>query len=391
MQERTGELMAAEASLRQSQKLEAIGQLTGGIAHDFNNMLQGVSGALTMAQRRFHEGRRPEVERYMQAAGDAASRAAGLTRRLLAFARRQRLDPQPIDADILVGGIGDLLRRSMGPAIEIGFRLRNGSVRVLCDPSELEGAILNLCINARDAMPTGGRLMISTEDVVLTAADIGRFEETMPGDYVSIRIEDAGTGMAPEVLERVLEPFFTTKPQGEGTGLGLSQVHGFVRQSGGTLRIASTPGQGTTVQILLPRSTVAAEAAASAVAAKPQRQRHGETVLIVDDRTAVRGPAAEGLRDLGYRVVEANDGPTALRLLDEGLRPDVLITDVGLPNGMDGRVVTEEAQRRLPDLPVVFVTGYAWVALPDDAVVITKPFDLDVLAQRLESTRRRGD
>ncbi|MGK7870827.1 ATP-binding protein [Falsiroseomonas sp. E2-1-a20] len=384
VRERTAELMAAEESLRQSQKMEAIGQLTGGIAHDFNNMLQGVSGALAMAQRRLSEGRVPDVTRYMQAAGDAATRAAGLTRRLLAFARRQRLDPRSVDVDALIGGIGDLLRRTMGPSITLDLQLCDGAGQILCDPSELESAVLNLCINARDAMPQGGRLTIATTDVRLAAADIAPHEGAAAGDYVSIRIKDTGTGMTPEVLEHVLEPFFTTKPQGEGTGLGLSQVHGFVRQSGGVLRIASAPGRGTTMRILLPLTPAEALLADRGGHAQAAVQRsRGETVLMVDDEAAVRGPAAEYLRDLGYRVVEANDGPTALRLLDEGLRPNVLVTDVGMPNGMDGRAVTEEAQRRLPGLPVIFVTGYARVTLPDDAVVVTKPFDLDLLARRL--------
>ena len=384
VRERTAELMAAEESLRQSQKMEAIGQLTGGIAHDFNNMLQGVSGALAMAQRRLAEGRVPDVTRYMQAAGDAATRAAGLTRRLLAFARRQRLDPRPINVDALIGGMGDLLRRTIGPLIILELELRDGAGEVVCDPSELESAVLNLCINARDAMPQGGRLIIAAEDRHLSAADLQRFDDPPPGDYVSIRIEDTGMGMAPEVLEHVLEPFFTTKPQGEGTGLGLSQVHGFVRQSGGVLRIASAPGRGTTMRILLPlRPAEALSTDRDGPAQAAIQRSRGETVLMVDDEAVVREPAAEHLRDLGYRVVEANDGPTALRLLDEGLRPDVLVTDVGMPNGMDGRAVTEEAQRRLPGLPVIFVTGYARVALPENAVVVTKPFDLDLLARRL--------
>nr|WP_246603214.1 PAS domain S-box protein [Falsiroseomonas tokyonensis] len=387
VQQRTGELMAAEASLRQSQKLEAIGHLTGGIAHDFNNMLQGVTGALAMAKRRLAEGVAEDVMRYLQVAGDATARAAGLTRRLLAFARRQRLDPRPLDPDALIHGMSDLLRRSMGPAIEIAFHLRDGAGHVVCDGSELENAILNLAINARDAMPSGGQLTIATEDLVLPAAEVIAGEEIAPGNFVSIRIQDTGTGMTPEVLEHVLEPFFTTKPQGEGTGLGLSQVHGFVRQSGGTLRIASRPGEGTTIQLLLPRSATPLAEQAQDAGPTPRAGRPGVTVLLVDDETAVRMPAAERLRDLGYRVVEATDGPTALRLLEEGLRPDILVTDIGLPNGMDGRMMTEEAQRRRPGLPVVFVTGYARVALPEDAVVVTKPFDLDVLARRLAAVR----
>ena len=388
---RTAELMTAEAALRQSQKMEAIGQLTGGIAHDFNNMLQGVVGGLDMARRRLEEGRAPDVARYTAAARDAAIRAAGLTRRLLAFARRQQLRPVPLDSDALVRGMEDLLRRSVGPAVAMDFQLRDGAGHVLCDPSELESTVLNLCINARDAMPGGGQLTVATDDVRLSATDIAPHESAEPGEFVSIRVEDTGTGMTPEILEHVLEPFFTTKPQGEGTGLGLSQVYGFVRQSGGVLRLVSAPGRGTTVQILLPRQEASvAEARVEQTEAPAAHAGHGKTVLLVDDETAVRVPAAERLRDLGYRVIEAEDGPKAVRFLDEGLRPDILVTDVGLPNGLDGRAVAEQARQRWPDLPVVFATGYAHVALPDDAVVVTKPFDLDVLAKRIGMARRRS-
>ena len=387
VRERTAELMAAEASLRQSQKMEAIGQLTGGIAHDFNNMLQGVGGGLDMARRRLDEGRSGDTLRYMTAARDAAGRAAGLTRRLLAFARRQRLEPKPVDADALISGMADLVRRTVGPGITLDLVLHDGKWPVLCDPSELEGAVLNLCINARDAMPKGGRLTITTEEVHLSEAELRRADDPPPGDYVAIRVTDTGTGIPPEILERVLEPFFTTKPQGQGTGLGLSQVWGFARQSGGLLRIESTPGQGTAVHILLPRGQPDVERADKAAASEAADTDTvaGGTVLMVDDEAAVRGPAAERLRDLGYRVVEAADGPAALTLLDKGLRPALLVTDVGLPGGMDGRAVAEAAQRKLPVLPVLFMTGYAQVALPDNAEVITKPFDLEALAARIRA------
>ena len=240
---RTTELMAVEESLRQAQKMEAVGQLTGGIAHDFNNMLQGVAGGLDMAQRRIAQGRAGEIGRYLDASRDAVDRAAGLTRRLLAFARRQRLERKPVNADVLIAGMVDLIRQTVGPGIQVKLELHDGVGNVMCDASELESALLNLCINARDAMPEGGRLAISTEVVDLSAADI-RDGEAMPGQYVVMSVADTGTGMPPEVLERVFDPFFTTKPLGEGTGLGLSQVWGFVRQSGGVVRVKSAPGAG---------------------------------------------------------------------------------------------------------------------------------------------------
>jgi PAS domain S-box-containing protein len=249
--ERTTELMAAEETLRQAQKMEAVGQLTGGIAHDFNNMLQGVTGGLGMARRRVAEGRVDEALRYLDAVQQAAERAAGLTRRLLAFARRRPLEPKPVDTDGLVAGLADLIHRTVGPGIALDLQLRDGIGSVLCDPNELESALLNLCINARDAMPEGGRLTIATEDLRLSAADIPD-DTAEPGLYVALSVADTGMGIPPEVLERVFEPFFTTKPLGQGTGLGLSQVWSFVRQSGGLVRVQSAPGRGTTVRLLLP-------------------------------------------------------------------------------------------------------------------------------------------
>nr|WP_264185611.1 PAS domain S-box protein [Roseicella aerolata] len=382
---RTAELMAAEETLRQAQKMEAVGQLTGGIAHDFNNMLQGVTGGLDMARRRVAEGRGEDALRYLETAREAATRAAGLTRRLLAFARRQRLDPKPIEADGLVTGMADLIRRTMGPGIVVELQLSGGIGRVLCDANELESALLNLCINARDAMPEGGRLMIGTADVQLSAAEAAGQEGVAPGAYAMISVMDTGEGMPPEVLERVFEPFFTTKPLGQGTGLGLSQVYGFVRQSGGLVRLESAPGRGTTVRIFLPKRDAAEVEPDRMPPEPPAPAGAAATVLLVDDEAAVRGPAAERLRELGYRVLEAADGPAALRLLSGAARVDLLITDVGLTGGMNGRQLAEAARERLPGLPVLFITGYATTRLPAGMEVIAKPFALDLLACRVQS------
>jgi CheY-like chemotaxis protein len=346
-------------------------------------MLQGVVGGLAMARRQFAAGRADRAERYLDAAQGAADRAAGLTRRLLAFARRQRLEPRPVDTDELVAGLGDLIRRTMGPSIGVDLRLCDGAGSVVCDPNELENALLNLCINARDAMPDGGRLTIATEAVRLSSADIPD-GDAEPGAFVSISVEDTGTGMAPEVLERVFEPFFTTKPQGQGTGLGLSQVYGFVRQSGGVVRIGSTPGSGTTVRLLMPLHE-GMEPAGQAEAPMPAPfSRARGTVLLVDDEDAVRTPTADRLRELGYTVVEARDGASALRLLAQA-RPDLLVTDVGLPGGMNGRQVAEAVRERAENLPVLFITGYAATALPEGFEVIDKPFDLDTLARLVQA------
>ena len=386
--ERTAELMRAEETIRQAQKMEAVGQLTGGIAHDFNNMLQGVAGGLAMARRRIAEGRASEAERYLDAAREAAERAAGLTRRLMAFARRQRLEPSPVDADGLVAGLADLICRTMGPAIGVELRLRDGTGSVLCDANELESAIINLCINARDAMPEGGRLVIGTKEVDLSVADI-RDDEAPPGRYMMISVADTGTGMPPEVLERVFEPFFTTKPQGEGTGLGLSQVYGFVRQSGGLVRIESAPGRGTTVRILLPLHERMEVLEEPRTVPSPQTGPRG-TVLLVDDEDAARRPVADRLRELGHTVLEARDGPEALRVLD-AVRPDLLVTDVGLPRGMNGREVAEAVRARLPGLPVLFISGYAGTLLPPGVEVIGKPFDLETLAAQVQDMLQTSD
>ncbi|MGK7866161.1 PAS domain S-box protein [Falsiroseomonas sp. E2-1-a20] len=380
----------AEEALRHTQKLEAVGQLTGGIAHDFNNMLQGVTGGLDMARRRVEQGRGADAVRYLEAAQDAAQRAAALTRRLLAFARRQRLDPRLLDPAALIQGMGDLVRRTVGPSIALELELdpARGS-SVLCDPSELEGALLNLCINARDAMPDGGRLAIGTTTRRFGRAELLHHAGAEPGEYVGLSVSDTGTGMRREVMERVFEPFFTTKPQGQGTGLGLSQVYGFVRQSGGLVRIESALGRGTTVRLWLPRHDTPAPPPAAEPRATPKRCATGEVVLLVDDEAAVRTPAAARLRELGYEVLEAQDAAAALRMVSARQRIDLLVTDVGLTGGMNGRQLAEVLQDQRPNLPVLFITGYAGSVLPQGVDVIGKPFALDALAQRVQAALAR--
>ncbi len=390
LQAETAQRERAEATLRQMQKMEAVGQLTGGIAHDFNNMLQGIAGSVEMAGRRASEGRTADVLRLLDHARHGVNRAAGLTRRLLAFARRQRLEPKPVDPDAVVAGMADLVRRTVGPAIRLDLRLRDGRARVLCDPTELESALLNICINARDAMPAGGELTIGTDDIDLTAADLIGSEGAEPGGYVAISIADTGKGMPATVMERAFEPFFTTKPLGHGTGLGLSQVYGFVHQSGGVVRLESAPGKGTTVRILLPQraQAIAAESAVAPSAA-PNEAGPGQAVLLVEDEYIVRASAAERLRELGYRVLEAADGPAALYLLESGTQVDMLVTDVGLPNGMNGRQVAEAVRERRPGIPLLFITGYSGAELPPGSDVIDKPFDLDSLARQVQASLTR--
>ena len=405
---RTADLMAAEAALRQSQKMEAVGQLTGGIAHDFNNMLQGIGGALELARRRVEQGRTPDAFALMDAARQGVVRAAGLTHRLLAFARRQALDPKPVVLDGLVRGLEELIRRTVGPGVAVELRHRppgggrsrgvmspegdrgGGAWPVLCDANQLENVLLNLAINARDAMPDGGTLTLATAEVRLSAADVAGQDGAAPGEYVEVAVCDTGTGMTPDVMARAFEPFFTTKPIGQGTGLGLSQLYGFVRQSGGFVRLDSAPGRGTTVRLYLPRHTGGAAAAAAEAPGQTEvRAASAGTVLLVEDEAAVRAVAAERLRELGYAVLEAGDGPTALRLLRMDARVDALVTDVGLPGGMNGRQVADAARERRPDLPVLFITGYAGAALDGRLApgmeVIGKPFALDALAAKVRA------
>ena len=378
-----------EEVLRQSQKMETVGQLTGGIAHDFNNMLQGIGGSLDMLQRRVAQGRTADADRYAEGARKTLDRAAALTHRLLAFARRQPLQPKPVELDELIEGMAELVRRTVGPEIEVELCLADGIWNVLCDPSQLENALLNIAVNARDAMPDGGQLTIRTADLSLTAADVVGQDEAGPGDYVEVSVADTGIGMDEATRRRAFEPFFTTKPIGQGTGLGLSQVYGFIRQSGGIVHLDSAPGRGTAVRLYLPRHGAAngtGQDDGPGVAASVPQAAAGEVVLLVEDETDVRTATAERLRHLGYRVLEARDGAAALRLLHEVPRVDLLVSDVGLPGGLNGRQVADAARERRPGLPVLFITGYAGTLLDgqlaQNMALISKPFAMDALAAK---------
>jgi signal transduction histidine kinase/CheY-like chemotaxis protein len=387
----------AEASLRQSQKMEAVGQLTGGIAHDFNNMLQAISSSLELMHRRVGQGRAAETGRYVDSARRTVDRASALTNRLLAFARRQALQPRPVDLDGLITGIGELVRGTVGPAITVELRL-DGLWPVLCDPNQLESALLNIAINARDAMPKGGRLTISTRHVVFRQSDLagddgGYWDGASPGDYVEIAVADTGSGMEDSTRERAFEPFFTTKPVGQGTGLGLSQLYGFVRQSSGFVRLDSQLGHGTTVRVCLPRhGNAAAEMVRRKNDVQPAQAAAPRIVLLVEDEADVRATAAELLGELGHQVLEAEDGPSALRLLTRTAHLDLLVTDVGLPNGLNGLQVADAAREHWPGLPVLFITGYVDDALNGQLApgmqVIGKPFRLDELAVRIAAMLR---
>jgi signal transduction histidine kinase len=381
------QLKATEEALRQSQKMEAVGQLTGGIAHDFNNLLTGIVGSLDLMRTRLAQGRTENVVRYIDAAMNSASRAAALTHRLLAFARRQPLIPKSIDANALVVSLEDLLRRTIGERLDLDIIAAPDLWCTLCDPNQLESALLNLAINARDAMPDGGKLTIATANAPIeqTRADAPALA---PGDYIAISVADTGTGMSAEVVARAFDPFFTTKPIGQGTGLGLSMIYGFARQSNGHVCILSSPGCGTTVKLYLPRhhGVVAADPAASARDAAPVAT--GETVLVVEDEPVVRAVILEMLQDEGYRALEAVDGPSGLRVLREESRIDLLVTDVGLP-GMNGRQLADQARETRPALKILFITGYAESAaiaegfLQPGMEMITKPFDLGNLSRRV--------
>jgi PAS domain S-box-containing protein len=392
----TTERLDAEEKLRQSQKMEAVGQLTGGLAHDFNNLLTGVTGSLELLQTRLAQGRTGELERYIVAAQGAARRAAALTHRLLAFSRRQTLDPQPTDVNALVAGMEELIRRTAGPEVAVEVVGAGGLWTTLVDPNQLENALLNLCINARDAMPDGGRLTIETGNKWLDER-AARERELPAGQYVTLCVSDTGTGMTPEVARRAFDPFYTTKPIGLGTGLGLSMIYGFVRQSGGQARIYSEPGHGAMVCLYLPRHFGPAEAGEAPPApARPGADGRGQTVLVVDDEPTVRMLVAEVLEDLGYTALEAGDGAAGLAVLRSDARVDLLITDVGLPGGMNGRQVADAGRAMRPGLRVLFITGYA-----DNAVVghghlepgmhvLTKPFAMDGLASRIRDLLAAG-
>jgi len=378
-----------EAALRQSQKMEAVGQLTGGLAHDFNNLLAGVIGSLELLSLRLQQGRVDDLQRYVDSALSSATRATALTHRLLAFSRRQTLDPSPTDLNALVEGMMELLQRTTGPLVDYSTRLSNDLWLTLCDTNQLENALLNLTINARDAMPDGGQLTLISENLRLdepAAQELG----LQPGEYVALGVRDTGVGIPPEKLGYVFDPFFTTKPLGEGTGLGLSMVYGFARQSGGGVRIESTVGEGTSVWIYLPRhhGQLVSQDTQTATSLVPAPVE-GRTVLVVDDEPNVRTLVSEVLQEMGLKTLEAADGPNGLRILDSDTHLDLLISDIGLPGGMNGRQLADVAREKRPSLRVLFITGYAEKSVLHrsnalhDYEVLTKPFNIAVLEDKV--------
>jgi PAS domain S-box-containing protein len=383
-------LRRTEEQLRQAQKMEAIGQLTGGLAHDFNNLLTAISGGLEIINARISQGRTGNLDRYITAAMGAADRAAALTHRLLAFARRQALDPKVTQVNPLVVAMEDLIRRTVGPEIRIETKIEAGVWPVLCDPNQLENALLNLAINARDAMPHGGQLTIATSNTWLEERD-ARQRGMAAGQYVTVCVIDTGTGMTSDVKARAFDPFFTTKPFGMGTGLGLSMIHGFLQQSGGQVEIVSEPGAGTTICLHLPGywGEVTNEHPQPEQIGAP-RANTGLTILVVDDEPMVRMLVADVPEDLGYAAMEAGDGASGLEILGSTARIDLLISDIGLPGEMNGRQIADAARRLRPELKVLPITGYAKHAFEGEGQlepgmrVITKPFALDALAHSVQ-------
>ncbi|WP_313175252.1 PAS domain S-box protein [Massilia sp.] len=398
--EQMAELEAMQNALRQSQKMEAVGQLTGGLAHDFNNLLAGISGALQLMQVRMQQGRFQDFERYITTALGASRRAAALTHRLLAFSRQQTLMPKPTDVNRLVADMRELIERTVGPATRIEVFCEPGAWTALVDAPQLENALLNLCINARDAMPDGGAVRIQTANRSMDAR-AAREHGLAPGQYLALSVSDTGSGMSPEVIARAFEPFFTTKPIGQGTGLGLSMIYGFAQQSGGQVRIESAIGTGTTVSIFLPRhhgagddEGDAAGATAAPRALEPAAQR--ATVLVVDDEPAVRMLVIDILQDLGCAWIEAADSAAGLAILQSDARIDLLVSDVGLPGGMNGRQMADAGRISRPGMGVLFITGYAETAVLDngylqpDMAVLTKPFSIDAMAERIRAMTESG-
>jgi signal transduction histidine kinase/ActR/RegA family two-component response regulator len=381
---------AAEEQVRQMQKMEALGQLTGGVAHDFNNMLAVMMSSLELMQKRLDKGD-TDIRRFVESAMDAAQRAATLTQRLLAFSRQQSLAPAGLDPNELVAGMSELLRRTLGTDIEVESVLAGGLWNVYADRAQLENVIVNLCINARDAMPEGGKLTIETANAALDDIYARENADVTPGQYVMIAISDTGTGMTDDVVRRAFDPFFTTKEIGRGTGLGLSQVYGFVKQSGGHIKIYSEPGQGTSVKIYLPRftGTMKTVPVASTAAPLPTGSEE-ETVLVVEDEERVRDLSVTALGELGYRVVAADGAAEALRRLDEIPEIKLLFTDIVMPE-VNGRKLAEEARRRRPDLKVLYTTGFTRNAALHGGVVdhgvplLQKPFTLEELAAKVRT------
>jgi PAS domain S-box-containing protein len=389
--EQAAALRHAEEQLRQAQKMDAVGQLTGGIAHDFNNLLTGIIGSMDMMQARIAQGRIAELDRYIVAARHSAERAAALTHRLLAFSRRQTLDARPTEINRLVAGMEDLIRRTIGPSVTLAVVTAAGLWTTLVDQNQLESALFNLCINAHHAMPEGGRVTIETSNRRLDER-AARLRDLPPGEYVSLSVSDTGTGMTEEVRARAFDPFFTTKPIGMGTGLGLSMIYGFVRQSGGHVRICSELGKGTLVSLYLPRHRGPAETIGDRADPPPlPKASLGEAVLLVDDEAKVRMLVREALAELGYATLEAEDGAGALAIVESDARIDLLVTDVGLPGGMNGRQLADAARTRRPALNVLFITGFAETAvfgqgsMEPGMQVMTKPFAMDVLAAKVRA------
>lgn len=382
MREEVAAREVAQAALRQAHKMEAVGQLTGGIAHDFNNLLQGITGSLELLSRRMDKASPEQMERYIEGAMKSARRAAALTHRLLAFSRRQPLDPKPVAPNPLIASMQDLLHRTLGERIALRFDLQEDAAPILCDANQLESALLNLCINARDAMPDGGTLTVSTRS---GSESLPQASDALPpGEYVAIAVSDTGIGMAPDVAARAFDPFFTTKPIGQGTGLGLSMIYGFARQSRGAARIDTQPGHGTTVTLLLPRHHGEPEVGAAPAPAAAAAPAGRGSVLVVEDEPAVRALVVEALAHMGCETFESADGAAALEQLRTLPHLDLLVTDMGLP-GLNGRQLADAARVQRPALRVLFMTGYAEAAaaaegfLEPGMELITKPFSLDAL------------
>ncbi|MBA1293127.1 response regulator [Pseudomonas lurida] len=393
VEERTAQLRSNEEALRQSQKMEAVGQLTGGIAHDFNNMLTGIIGSLELLRRRVARGKLDDLDSLIDLGVTSANRAAGLTHRLLAFSRRQSLDSKPVQINRLVTSMGELLQRSINESISLNMRLSEQLWTAEADPNQLESALLNLVINARDAMPNGGRLTVETSNRHLDSVFTAAYGSLTPGDYVELSVSDTGCGIPESVMGRVFDPFFTTKPIGQGTGLGLSMIYGFARQSRGHVIIHSEVDKGTTVSLFLPRfvGEVVADEASNPTLLPFANE--GETVLIVEDDAAVRVLVSAVLKELGYAYVEAGDANTAVPIIESDQRIDLLISDVGLP-GMNGRQLAEIGRQIRPDLKVLFITGYAEHAavrggfLEPGMQLIAKPFTFDLLTAKVREMIR---
>jgi PAS domain S-box-containing protein len=393
VRERTAELQHNEEALRQAQKMEAIGQLTGGIAHDFNNLLQAIGGSVAVSQKLLTMGRTAEIDKFLVSATGSIKRAAALTHRLLAFSRRQPLNPRPVSPNQLLTATSDLFRRTLGESIELEMQLAAGLWLTRCDPNQLENAILNLVINARDAMPDGGALTISTRNASFDDLYAAAHAEIGPGEYASVAISDTGVGMSPDVVARAFDPFFTTKPIGQGTGLGLSMIYGFARQSKGHVLIQSEPGKGTTVEIFLPRFHGALDAPVDVDHLQHPAASSTATILVIEDEPDVRNLIVEYLGELGYRTLSAYDGTSALEILGSTESLDLLLTDVGLP-GLNGRQIADAARETRPTLKVLFMTGYAENAalnqgfLAEGMQILAKPFAMEVLSNKVAQLLR---